>query len=114
MEKQLVIKVKRFLELSVKFSKTMEELFPQKGNNNITIGNYTTMLTDLVLSVESRKCYVDKEGFVKAEDNKPLTLAQKILAEAEKQAIVANEFDEYVSLRNELGEYFESYLKVLL
>jgi len=116
MEKEVIQKVKRFVELSFKFSKSENDVFKPKESqsNNVSFGwTLCDSSYNLNLQIDGRSLYVDKDGIVKASDNKPVTRAEKILAEAEQQAQLSKEFDEYCKLKESLNEYFKAVDKVV-
>lgn len=104
-------KVKRFLELSKKFSKSAESVFGDDRPKYNTINGcvYSNSIgyniTDS-LSINGREIYIDSDGTVKAKDNKELSRAEKIRAEAEIKATLAEEYDEYIKLQNDLSLYY--------
>lgn len=123
MEQTVVEKMKRFVELSAKFSKTESDVFPKKPTNE---GNYLTFSTGggnnwsaspvglgsntLHVSgtfvLNGKEIFVDGSGNVRAKDNKELTRGERIEAEARALAMLSDEFDEYNSLRYLLTDYF--------
>jgi hypothetical protein len=116
MEKKVFKQMKRYVELSSKFSKTSDQVFG-KENNDINFvsanGSYTigtTMQTSF--NIDGRELYVDDNGVVKAKDKSPVTRAEKIRAKAEQDAIFADEYDEYLSLGIKLQTYFSSLEKL--
>jgi len=88
-------KFKRFLELSLRFTKTKSEVlgnYPQSnvgyiGSSGITDSFATLNFTDSYKAVEK-------------------STADLIREEAEKRAVLADEFEEYLELQKNLGEYF--------
>ena len=113
MDKKVLKKMQRFVELSNKFSKSESDLFPKdektnsfgvsvvSGSNGYIIGSSSFCSHD-ALVINGKSIYVDENNNVKAKDAKPLTRAEIILAEAEIKARLSNEFDEYNKLRDEL------------
>lgn len=116
MDKKVLKKMQRFVELSNKFSKSESDVFPKDESRNslvnnmhsgaLCIGSGTGGLTinpDYhTFVINGKSIYVDENNNVKAKDAKPLTRAEQILAEAEIKARLSNEFDEYNKLRDEL------------
>ena len=120
MEKQILIKLNRLLELTEKFSLTLsqlkEKIDPQSKNNTPQIsGSHFNLVSfnSITTHIDGREIYIDADGIVKAKDKKELTLSEKIRSEAEIKAKIADEYDEFLKLKNDLKEYFLSYNKVL-
>ena len=121
MEKKILKKMQRFVELSKKFSKSELEVFPKDDSHNTLISN--TFTGTLVISntgnnasanydtfvINGKSIYVDEYNNVKAKDAKPLTRAEQILAEAHVKAALSDEFDEYNKLRVELSTYLDAH-----
>jgi hypothetical protein len=119
MEKKVFKQMKRYVELSSKFSKTSEQVFGKENNDlnfvsagSITISSGNGYLTTTSFNIDGRELYVDGNGVVKAKDKAPVTRAEKIRAKAEQDAIVADEYDEYLDLRIKLQTYFSSLEKL--
>lgn len=129
MEKELIKKVSRFLELSNKFSKSVSDVFPKStgdvvyytgvstgycGSNGFIGGsdssNGVTITGSLVLN--QKKVYVGDDGILHAKDNTPITRADNIRAKAELSAILSDEFDEYCVLQYELGNFLSALNKI--
>ena len=119
MEKKILKKIQRFVELSKKFSKSELEVFPKDDSHNTLISNTFTgtlvigntgnnVITDTFI-INGKSIYVDEYNNVKAKDAKPLTRAEQILAEAHVKAALSDEFDEYNKLRVELSTYLEAH-----
>ena len=119
MEKKILKKMQRFVELSKKFSKSELEVFPKDDSHNTLISNTFTgtlvigntgnnVITDTFI-INGKSIYVDEYNNVKAKDAKPLTRAEQILAEAHVKAALSDEFDEYNKLRVELSTYLEAH-----
>jgi hypothetical protein len=124
MEEKILKKMKRFVELSNRFSKSELDVFPVKNDNvfasngtgtltmgtsnGYTIGNYGDALV-----INGKSIYVDENNKVKAKDSKPLTRAEQILAEAEIKAKLSDEFDEYNKLRNELSTFLDAHENII-
>ena len=129
MEQSVLEKVKRFVELSAKFSKSESDIFPNKkemgystGSINFVNGggsfnSVTTFTTDTMyvngnFVLNGREIYIDRNGEIRTKDNKPLTRGEQFQAEAKALALVSDEFDEYNNLRSVLGEYFSALNKI--
>ena len=118
MEKKINQKVLRFVELSVKFSKGEYDVIPSKEQNTVGMPiNYSVSFafnTGLGCShsIDGRELYIDKDGVVKAKDNKPITRADQIRTEAEVKAKLLEEYFEYSKLQVELLEYFKALNKI--
>lgn len=119
MEKVVMKKMTRYVELSEKFSKGLSDIFtPEELNNNLSGSIYVTGTdnnigySNISLSVngtfvlDGKEIYVDKDGNVKSRDNTELTRADQIKAKALIRAILSDEYDEYIKLRNALKGYF--------
>jgi len=126
MEKKVLKKMERFVELSGKFSKSESEVFPNEESRNTLVSNMitsgisfsNTFNNDIILNcdtfvINGKSIYVDENNNVKAKDAKPLTRAEKILAEAHIKAKLSDEFDEYNKLRVELMDYFNACNKLI-
>lgn len=88
MEKQF----KRFLELSLKFTKTKSEV----------LGEFP---------MESYSVNFGQISFLSASGGseiKQKTTADLIREEAEKKAVLAEEYEEYLELQKNLGDYFQA------
>lgn len=110
MEKEIIQKVSRYLNLSKKFQKSEHNIFDKTENNHmnslLTFGNSYEMVTHFV--VDGREIYIDDSGTVRAKDKQPITRSEKILAQAKLDASIANEYDEYMKLQQDLESYFKS------
>jgi len=98
MEKEIAKKVSRFLELSNKFSKSAIDVFGKEeeyvyGNNTITFQGHVGVNIDYVL---------DKE------DKKEPTRSERIKEKAKEEIKKANDYDEYLVLKNQLTKYFSA------
>jgi hypothetical protein len=123
MDKKVLKKMQRFVELSVKFSKSESDVFPKNESHNSLVNNThygtlcigssnggITMSPDYhTFVINGKSIYVDENNNVKAKDAKPLTRAEQILAEAEIKARLSNEFDEYNKLRDELMTFLNAH-----
>lgn len=119
MEKKILKKMQRFVELSKRFSKSESEVFTKDDSRNTLVGNSFTgtlsigsvsnsFITDTFV-INGKSIYVDEYNNVKAKDAKPLTRAEQILAEAHVKAALSDEFDEYNKLRVELSTYLDAH-----
>lgn len=119
MEKKILKKMQRFVELSKKFSKSELDVFPKDEPRNTLVSNSFTgtlsigsisniAITDTFV-INGKSIYVDEYNNVKAKDAKPLTRAEQILAEAHVKATLSDEFDEYNKLRVELSTYLDAH-----
>lgn len=120
MEKKILKKMQRFVELSKKFSKSESEVFPKDDSRNTLVGNLFTGTLNIgsinsawsncdTFVINGKSIYVDEYNNVKAKDAKPLTRAEQILAEAHVKASLSDEFDEYNKLRVELSTYLDAH-----
>lgn len=140
MEKEIIEKMSRYLELSSKFSKserdifTDEELSDSKRKNNMglcgtgTISNsYSAHLTigeefngvyvSGKLFLGDKEIFVDKDGTIKSKDvDKPLTRGEQLEATSmikiKTRALLLDEYDEYQKLGTSLNNYFSSIKKL--
>lgn len=118
MEKEILTKISRYVELSKKFQKSEREIFEKLEKEQLYLntncgtftiaGNSTQWSFDNVFVLNGRELYIDEQGNVKAKDKQPITRAEKILAQAKLDAIVADEYDEYIKLQLDLESYFKS------
>lgn len=133
MDAKIVTKVLRFVELSSKFSKSWNELYPNDKQSSsgylrisslpsysdgmgtlVASSNSNTLTVSGTFVINGKEIYVDEQGNVKAKDTKTeWTRADEIRAEAEIKAKIADEFDEYNKLRYELKDYFNALKKYL-
>ena len=118
MDKKVLKKMQRFVELSNKFSKLESEVFPKDESRNILvsnsngayiIGSNSAWANCDIFVINGKSIYVDENNNVKAKDAKPLTRAEQILAEAHVKAKLSDEFDEYNKLRAELSAYLDAH-----
>lgn len=118
MDKKVLKKMQRFVELSNKFSKSESEVFPKDESRNILvsnsngayiIGSNSAWANCDTFVINGKSIYVDENNNVKAKDAKPLTRAEQILAEAHVKATMSDEFDEYNKLRAELSAYLDAH-----
>lgn len=118
MDKKVLKKMQRFVELSNKFSKSESEVFPKDESRNILvsnsnsayiIGSNSAWANCDTFVINGKSIYVDENNNVKAKDAKPLTRAEQILAEAHIKATMSDEFDEYNKLRAELSAYLDAH-----
>lgn len=121
MKKTIEIKIKRFLELSKIFSKTEEDLFGSEeieylninSTGNLSVSGNATLTSLYVntpyssLQIDGRNIVIGRDGILRAEDNKPLTRAEKIILDAKIEAKLSEDYDEYIVLQNNLQEYFK-------
>ena len=129
MEKELLCKVARYVELSTKFSKNESDIFTQEelsgsynpngygtvinGSGNIMMGSSDCFSVNFggTVILDGKEIYVDeKTGQVKAKDpKKPLTRGEQLqaaaMAKAEGRAKLLDEYDEYLRLRTQLKGY---------
>lgn len=129
MEKKLITKMTRYIELSKTFSKSDRDILSDRhglimgngtisnGTSSICIGTNTSIssirLGDMQCwMLDGKEIYIDDEGNVKAKDpKKPLTRGEeykaKEIIKADKDAKLMDEYDEYIELRKSLTGYFE-------
>lgn len=120
MEIELIKKMSRYVELSTKFSKGECDIFTgEELRNNYSgtiyhdnglgtsIGSSNAISVTGKFLLNGKEIYVDMDGNVKSRDNEPLTRADQIKAKAHVRAVLSDEYDEYLKLRNSLNGYFE-------
>jgi hypothetical protein len=124
MEKELISKIARYVELSEKFSKTERDIFTEEelriiySNSpcmgmSISGGEFninSTIHHGITFMISGRELYVDEKGVVRAKDaTKPLTRAQLLEAETvlkiKGRVELLSQYDEYVKLRTQLKSY---------
>ena len=88
-------KFKRFLELSLRFTKTKSEVLGNYPQSN----SYTTAIRSSDICFATLNCIDSYKVTEKS-------TADLIREEAEKKAVLADEFEEYLELQKNLGEYF--------
>lgn len=96
MEKQF----KRFLELSLRFTKTKREAlgeFPKELYGSVNICQ--------VVTSENSTYFIDNSKRVQV---KSKSTADLIREEAEKKAVIADEYEEYLELQKNLGDFFQA------
>lgn len=105
MEK-LNTKVGRYIELSQKFQKSAEDIFGKESVNNNCItfnGNQSYSVAQSGTGI-----YLNSQ----ATETKPKTRAEKIREKGETEAKLAEDYDEYLKLQTELGNYFKALNKI--
>ena len=129
MNKEILTKMGRFVELSAKFSKEENEIFPKTQTNNITnintswdnnfksnsnlISNSDILNIKGRMVLNEREIYTDGYGHVKSREIEEPTRADEIRERARELAILSDEFDEYNKLRSDLSNYFEAVKKLV-
>jgi hypothetical protein len=98
---QINKKIERYIILSKKFQKSTEGIFGEKYSTHNVASAYWV----------SNPSFID--GRVQTETVIEKTRAEKILEEAKLKADLANEYDEYLKLQKDLGEYFTSLNKLV-
>ncbi len=129
MEKEVIEKMARYVELSEKFTKSEREIFTQEeldnsqisdgglygismGSSSICVGPYSNgIFLNGTVHIDGREVFIDEKGNVKAKDEKkPLTRGQQLEAtamlKAKTRAILLDDYDEYIKLRASLISYF--------
>lgn len=111
MEQTVLSKVTRFVELSKKFTKSAEEVLDRADLNEerrCYSSNAVYVGADVYLSAAKgeKTEYRYLNGKVISET--PLSKAEILLKEAEIQAQLANEYDEYIQLQKDLSEYLQA------
>ena len=96
---QIINKVERYIQLSKKFQKAEVDIFGNSDNSNILIG---TTIEYTLTGYSQQQNVVIKEK----------TRAEKIRETAEIIAKLAEDYDEYLQLQKDLGDYFSSLNKL--
>lgn len=121
MDKKILNKVKRLVELSYKFSKSENDIFdcePTLTCNGVKHGgdvhlDYKSVKISGDLYLNDKIVTTDAKGNLKAETPRKPTRADNILAKANAIAKLSDEFDEYNKLREDLNDYFKSLNKLI-
>lgn len=140
MEKEIIEKMSRYLELSGKFSKsekdifTTEELSAAKTLNNtimsgtsaingyassFTIGQeFNGVMVSGKLFLGDKEIFIDNDGTVKSKNvDKPLTRGEQLEAtnmiKIKTRALLLDEYDEYLKLGTILKNYFSTLKTVI-
>lgn len=124
MEKEIYKRMERFVELSAKFSKEEQDLFPKMEYKSRVIGadsisydsslgyGHTCASDGVVINgtlvLNNKEIYTDGYGHVKSRDLSEPTRADEIRERARALAKLSDEFDEYNKLRDDLSSYFKS------
>ena len=90
-------KVERYIQLSKQFNKTSEDIFGKE------ISNFLITSTSGVTYLSNTK---DNET------SQEKSRAEKIREQSEIKAKIAEDYDEYLQLQKELGDYFTSLNKL--
>lgn len=90
-------KVERYIQLSKQFNKTSEDIFGKE------ISNFLITSTSGVAYLSTTK---DNET------SQEKSRAEKIREQSEIKAKIAEDYDEYLQLQKELGDYFTSLNKL--
>jgi hypothetical protein len=104
MDKKLLKKFRRYLELSIKFEKYPQEIFqdiPTKSNNNHCIVYSGDAIGVNITGMSSGTSLTSTES----KNYKVETRAEKIMNAAKENAKLANEYDEYKELQNSLSKF---------
>ncbi len=137
MDKVVMNKMARYVELSDKFSKTERDIFTDDelksfscdgtfigsvgniaitsgGGGSISIGDMASACVSFggPVMIDGREIYVDEKGDVKSRDpKKPLTRGEQLEANTivavHARAVLLDEYDEYIKLRASLKGYFK-------
>ncbi len=102
MRKQIFEKMKRYVELSKKFTKSQKEVFTDYIDNRALTGTLTGVAS-------SGSSYVGE--FYSTQSKEP-TRAEDIMSQAESLALLSDEFDEYNKLKEDLSIYFKIVTKL--
>ncbi len=129
MEKEVMKKMARYVELSEKFSKSERDIFTEEELRNCHINNASFGMASSIgvgqpfefnttLHIDGREIYIDEKGNLKAKDDKkPLTRGQELEAttmlKVKVRATILDEYDEYIKLRASLKSYFDGVNKLI-
>ena len=98
-------KVERYIQLSKQFNKTSEDIFGKEVNSNF---NFTGSSVYHGVSINDISTgYTQHQESVKEKSR-----AEKIREQSEIKAKIAEDYDEYLQLQKELGDYFTSLNKL--
>jgi len=102
---QINKKVERYIKLSKQFGKTSIDIFGKESDSSsdIILG-YTTSTASYINAIGQD--YSNKEVLIDK------SRAEKIREAAEIKAKLAEDYDEYLQLQKELGDYFTSLNKL--
>ena len=101
---QINKKVERYIYLSKQFGKSSSDIFEEKVNSNayeISVGNNNYLTATGGFTYEIRQEPVEQKS-----------RAEKIREQSEIKAKLAEDYDEYLQLQKELGNYFTSLNKL--
>ena len=99
-------KVERYLQLSKQFEKTSLDIFGQEDDNNIYLTATVNVGYTGMYSI-NQSCIPGSQTTEKQKSR-----AEKIVETAKLKAKVAEDYDEYLQLQKELGDYFTSLNKL--
>lgn len=102
---KLNTKVERYIELSIKFQKSAEDLFGKESQSNYIIHGETTIYN----SCNSATGYTSNNQ----NSTPPVkSRAEKIREKAETEAKLAEEYEEYIQLQRDLKQYYNALNKI--
>lgn len=94
-------KVERYIQLSKQFEKSSKDIFGEEVNNNY------------VFTGVCNGTFVTAVGYTTQQETvKEKSRAEKIREQSEIKAKLAEDYDEYLQLQKELGDYFTSLNKL--
>lgn len=95
MEKQILKKMKRYVELSKKFTTSKDELFGEYSQDNSTV--------TISMDGNSGNVWINSD-----EKSKTPTRAERIMSDAKGLAKLSDEYDEYIELGAALSDLFKA------
>ena len=98
-------KIKRFIELSEKFSKSSVDLF---GEGELTIVGHSGLVCNGYMHTEGISYNIRPETSSGASINKEKTRSEKMQEELDTKKKLSDDFDEYVDLGKKLKEYYSA------
>ena len=94
-------KVERYIQLSKQFQKSSNDIFGEEGTSRYTF------------TAVSGSDYLVATGYTHHQESvKEKSRAEKIREQSEIKAKIAEDYDEYLQLQKELGDYFTSLNKL--
>ena len=98
-------KVDRYIQLSKQFEKTSSDIFGQEVNSNFILTGSSNCNGTNYYNIATG--HIDHQEPVKGKSR-----AEKIREQSEIKAKIAEDYDEYLQLQKELGDYFTSLNKL--
>jgi hypothetical protein len=110
MEKEILNKIKRFINLSTKFTKCEDQVvkyeLPIKSGTCIAGSGAMYMASSGLPTINGKEIYADDTNYVRVKEKKDKTKADIIRIDAEEKALLLEQYYEYLQLQKDLVEYF--------